>query len=256
MWKSKLNLWLTPGHSCNSLPEIKKLQIQIESLCHSNFLALIVHKMFFKSTWVFFYLGEIQRLAIALISSPLYWKNPKIKGWGEKPKTSSIFFFYSGGNIYGSLQFDIKDIQHFFLFRFPFRPCFWWETNQEGKLPAMFLTRLHTEMHCGQTYHSQILFSTLSCTIFSVTSNETIDLLSVQDNTFLMQDAICIREIKHHRLDMWSHTCCTYLSFDEFIVQCLFYFQVVTMEAELWETVVNLKMIPSNYDSYLNNCVF
>lgn len=95
MWKIKLNLWLTPGHSCNSLPEIKKLQIQIESLCHSNFLALIVHKMFFKSTWVFFYLGEIQRLAIALISSPLYWKNPKIKGWGEKPKTSSIFFFFT-----------------------------------------------------------------------------------------------------------------------------------------------------------------
>lgn len=136
MWKSKLNLWLTPGHSCNSLPEIKKLQIQIESLCHSNFLALIVHKMFFKSTWVFFYLGEIQRLAIALISSPLYWKNPKIKGWGEKPKTSSIFFFYSGGNIYGSLQFDIKDIQHFFFVSFPFQAMFLMRDQSRGEIAS------------------------------------------------------------------------------------------------------------------------
>lgn len=136
MWKSKLNLWLTPGHSCNSLPEIKKLQIQIESLCHSNFLALIVHKMFFKSTWVFFYLGEIQRLAIALISSPLYWKNPKIKGWGEKPKTSSIFFFLLWWkHLWKSSAWHQRHPAFFFV-SFPFQAMFLMRDQSRGEIAS------------------------------------------------------------------------------------------------------------------------
>lgn len=141
-----------------------------------------------------------------------------------------------------------------FFFSFPIPAMFLMRDQSRGEI-ASHVPNSDTEMHCGRRHHSQHLFSTQSCTVFSVTSNKTVNLFSVQDKTFLMQDPICIKEIKHHNLDMWSRTCCTFLSFHVFIVQCLIYFQVVTMEAELWETVSNLKMIPSNYDTYLNNYV-